>query len=329
MFNLISAGLNIIGGVSSLVEGRKARKNAETTGEFNRISNLINGKLEGARSRAMSEAASIQSLISSEDLKVNALIVEANRRKARLEGDFQANKTMLEHDKLATQVAERKADITRNNLGITRERKLAQNKFQRETENIRFLKASESAVTKAKLASMGLSVTSGIASSIDSTFQREADRAVIEYSDQVLAVERAANKATTENIKRIERLERLAEEETSFLAFRANILRQETDIQDTILGLEAENLKRQSDYMVWNSKAATDLGEIEARILETGAQFRAASAVQTASAQASAASAQGFSGFASGMGGATTSIGRGIAQAKDRGATKFLGFNIG
>ncbi len=328
MFNLIAAGLNIIGGVSSLVEGRKASKNAETTGEFNRISNLVNGRLEGARSRAMSEATSIQSLISSEDLKVNALIVEANRRKARLEGDIQANRTMLEHDKLATQVAEQKADITRNNLGITRERKLSQNKFQRETENIRFLKASESAATKAKLASMGLSVTSGIASSIDSTFQREADRAVIEYSDQMVAVERAANKATIQNIKRIERIERLAEEETSFLKFKANILRQETDIQDTILSLEAENLKRQSDYMVWNSKAATDLGEIEARVLETGAELRAASAVQTASAQASAASAQGFSGFASGMGGATTSIGRGIVQAKDRGATKFLGFNI-
>ena len=329
MFNIISAAFQAVSAVSSFAEGRKASKRAKAAGELNRVTSLVNARLEGARVRLTAEAGKYQSLISSEDLKVNELIVRANQRKARLEGDFQANRAMLERDRISRQAAEQQADLQRRNLGITRERKLAQNKFQREVDEIEFSLAQEAARTKATLAQMGVSVNSGLAASIDSSFQRQAEKAVLAYNERLLTTERAANRASIENAKRIQRIETLAEEETAYTKFRADILRQETDIQTTMLGLEADNLARKADYMVYNARAIEKTGEIEARILELGGELRAQSAMQTASAQASAASAQGFSGFVSGMGGAATSIGRGIAQAKDRGATKFLGFNIG
>jgi len=318
----------MVSGGASYLQGQKAAKNAKSAGELNRVSNLVNGQIEGARARFNAQGAQYQSLISSEDLKVNELIVRANRKKAALEGDVQANKLMLDRDRIARQAAEQQADLTRNNLGITRERRLAQNQFQRSVSDVRFAKAMESSQTKARLASMGLSVTSGIAQSVDSSYQREADKAILGLSDQALVTERAANNATTQNLKKIERIESIAEEETAFTSFRASVLRQETEFQDTIFGLEADNLSMQSDYMKWNARAAVQGGELEARVLETGAELRAASSVQMASSQASAAKAQGFSGFVSGMGNAASSIAQGVNAARDQGQNKFLGFKI-
>ena len=178
---------------------------------------------------------------------------------------------MLERDRISRQAAEQQADLQRRNLGITRERKLAQNKFQREVDEIEFSLAQEAARTKATLAQMGVSVNSGLAASIDSSFQRQAEKAVLAYNERLLTTERAANRASIENAaKRIQRIETLAEEETAYTKFRADILRQETDIQTTMLGLEADNLARKADYMVYNARAIEKTGEIEARILELG-----------------------------------------------------------
>lgn len=328
MFNIIAAAFSAASAASSFVEGRKASKRAEAAGDLNRVTSLVNARLEGERVRITAQAGKYQSLISSEDLKVNELIVRANQRKARLEGDLEANRAMLERDRIARQAAEQQADLQRKNLGITRERKLAQNKFQREVDEIEFSLAQEAARTKATLAQMGVSVNSGLAASIDSSFQRQAEKAVLAYNERLLNTERAASRASIENAKRIQRIETLAEEETAYTKFRSDILRQETDIQTTMLGLEADNLARQADYMVWNARAIEKTGDIEARILEFGGELRAQSAMQIASAQAAAARSQGFAGFVSGMGGAATSIGRGVTQAKLSGKDTFLGFKI-
>ena len=50
MFNIISAAFQAASAVSSFAEGRKASKRAKAAGELNRVTSLVNARLEGAGS---------------------------------------------------------------------------------------------------------------------------------------------------------------------------------------------------------------------------------------------------------------------------------------
>ena len=328
MFGIISAGLSLVSGVASYSQGRKAAKQQEAMGDFNRLANLANGRIEGARARYNAQGAKFNSLIASEDLKVNALITDANRKMAKAEGDVRANQALFEADRIGRRAAQEEEDLTRNTLNVTRERQQAKNLFQRSVDAVYLQKSRESAQIKAQFAGMGVALNSGMIDSINSDLSTEAEKAILGLNDEILIRERAANKATTQNLKAIERLRTTAKEDSAFVKYQAELIGSTVDAQDVILELEAANLVRQADYMTWNAEFAEQTGELEARVLESGGQLRAASAVQIASSQASASRAQGLTGLAQGIGGGVSAIGSAVVAAKTAGKNKFLGVNI-
>ena len=269
----VAAVFSAFTGAASYLEGRKAAKNAEKAGEFNRVSNLVNGQIEAERTRFNATQLKFQSLIASEDFKIKAATTRANQKLAKVEGTFRANQSLFRADRISRDAAQQNEDLARQNLGITREKKQAQSIFGRSVEFAYLQNAREKARVEAQLASMGVSINAGMSQAIAADIQLETEKTILGLNDEILVRERAANTATTKNIKSIERITTAANEESSFAKQQAELIGITVDATDVILDLEAANLVAQADYMKWNAEFVEDSAELSAQVLEMGGEL--------------------------------------------------------
>lgn len=312
----IAGGLSAASGVASFIEGRKAAKSQEEIGEYNSVANLANGRMEGARTRFNAQGAKFQALLQSKDLKVNSLILDRNRKVAKMEGSAKANEFALQATRISRDFSREEADLSRDAFDIARERRSAQTQFQRDLDDIREQKEQQKAQTKAALATMGISVTGGVAQSLDKQLSKETEKAIVAVQNERTIESRALSKMTRLNKERVRRLRIAAEEGSALALLNSELVGELVDAQDVIMELEAANLVRQSEYMSWQSEFIEESAKLEAQVLETGSQIRAVNTQRVASANASSARAAGTIGLISGVGQGFNTISQTIFNAK-------------
>lgn len=289
-------------GIASFVQGRKAAKSQEEIGQYNALANLSNGRIEAERTRFNAVSDRFNAQFEAENLSVNRVILKHNQKVAKLQGSAQANEIFLQGARIGREAAQEEADLSKEQLDIARQRRRTQSQIQRDLDDLVDQSTRASAAIKAQLATSGVALTSGIQEALEDQVAREVEKAVIAINDERTIQSLANSRALEQNKKAIVRLRTTADEDSALTKLNADIVGATFDAQDAVYELEAARLVSQEDYMNWFADFTTESAELEAQVLETGAEIRATNTRQTAASQASALRGQGLVGGIQGIG---------------------------
>ena len=323
-FGVIAIGTAFVGGVVGKMSADKNARQQRDAGAANAAAQIANGKISGAVTRFDAIGPSFQARLDAENSRANETIFRFNADITRKQGKIEAGEYILRTKEILADSARLGEDSAQSGYDASKERRAANNQFQRDLDDIDDQSIRKRALTKAAYAATGASMSSGVLRAIDNENARDTEKQLIHTMLARTIENKSTGKIIRDSRREREDIKREAGRSADVLEQSAKLLELETERNATSAEREADKMAASGEYMDWYSGFITESADLKARVMSTGAQISADNTFSTAQANASATRRSGTAAL---IGAAGSAVSQGYGMAKTFQANGGIGQN--